>query len=106
MGHGRGSGSGGGRGRGDGGGAGAQDLLRLLRPITKQVIVENEAKGKSIAIDGFGWLHALAATHAHEFVINGNAKPIIDEFLDRLRSLNNFGIVCITVLDGDPLRAP
>ena len=97
---GAGKGHGAGSGKGFGAGAGPKQLLPVLAPITKPVVVETHCKGSNMLIDGHGWLHRFCIRHAAEFVGNGNALPVIADFLDWAQMLSDYGILLTFIFDG------
>jgi hypothetical protein len=103
-------GRGGGGGGGGGGrlrreraaGMGIKDLLRLLRPCTREMHISS-FRGKRVAVDAFCWLHRAAYGCALQLAEGRGTDSLVRYCMHRIHMLQHYGVVPVVVFDGAPL---
>ncbi|GAA5999053.1 hypothetical protein JCM5350_002066 [Sporobolomyces pararoseus] len=83
---------------------GISGLLPLLKEITVQKHVK-DWKGKTLAVDGSGWLHRGAYGCAQELATGKSTISYVNYAMHRVRMLKYFGITPFIVFDGGLLPA-
>ncbi|CCA72785.1 related to EXO1-exonuclease which interacts with Msh2p [Serendipita indica DSM 11827] len=83
---------------------GIQGLLPLLKSIQQQVKL-SDLSGKTLAVDGYVWLHKGAYGCATELATGKPTTKYIDYAMHRIRLLRYYGIEPYLVFDGGPLPA-
>ena len=61
-------------------------------------------KGKTVAVDSYTWLYALARDHAVDIVVKKDHAGLVKTFVRRASHLVKAGIIPLFVFDGD--KAP
>lgn len=83
---------------------GIQGLLPLLKSIQRQTHL-SELKGKTLAVDGYVWLHKGAYGCAVELANGRPTTKYVEYSMHRVRLLRYHGIEPFLVFDGGPLPA-
>lgn len=81
---------------------GITGLLPLLKSIQQPCNLK-EYKGKTLGVDGYGWLHRGTASCAVELALDKPTTKYVEFFMHRVRMLIHFGVVPYIVFDGDNL---
>ncbi|ODQ64902.1 PIN domain-like protein [Nadsonia fulvescens var. elongata DSM 6958] len=81
---------------------GIQGLLPLLKSIQKSASV-SQFEGKSVAVDGYAWLHKGAINCAMELALDKPTVKYIDYVIRRVQMLRFHNVEPYIVLDGDYL---
>ncbi|KAA1108349.1 Rad2 nuclease [Puccinia graminis f. sp. tritici] len=81
---------------------GIQGLLPFLRSIQRESHLKNWA-GKTLAIDGYVWLHRGAYHCAQELCLGNPTTKHVDYFVQKIHLLHRFGVSAYVVFDGDHL---
>ncbi|CAE6532527.1 unnamed protein product [Rhizoctonia solani] len=83
---------------------GIQGLLPLLKSIHINTNIA-EFSGKTLAVDGYVWLHRGAYACAAQLVKGQYTTKYVDYAMHRVRMLRHHGITPYIVFDGGPLPA-
>ncbi|QRV90778.1 exonuclease 1 [Ceratobasidium sp. AG-Ba] len=83
---------------------GIQGLLPLLKPIHIHTNL-SAFSGKTLAVDGYVWLHRGAYACAVQLVKGQYTTKYVDYAMHRVRMLRHHGITPYMVFDGGPLPA-
>lgn len=83
---------------------GISGLLPLLKSIQQQKHL-SELSGKTLAVDGYVWLHKGAYGCATELVTGKPTTRYVDYAMHRIRLMRHHGIEPYIVFDGGPLPA-
>ncbi|CAE7169948.1 unnamed protein product [Rhizoctonia solani] len=83
---------------------GIQGLLPLLKPVHINTNIA-EFSGKTLAVDGYVWLHRGAYACAAQLVKRQYTTKYVDYVMHRVRMLRHHGIAPYIVFDGGPLPA-
>ncbi|KAK3834998.1 MAG: PIN domain-like protein [Linnemannia gamsii] len=78
---------------------GIQGLLPLLKSIEKQVHLRDYA-GKTLAVDGYVWLHKGAFSCAQELCLGQPTNKYISYFMRKIEMFKFFGVKPYVVFDG------
>ncbi|POV94766.1 hypothetical protein PSTT_16672, partial [Puccinia striiformis] len=81
---------------------GIQGLLPFLRSIQRESHLKHWA-GKTLAIDGYVWLHRGAYHCAQELCLGSPTKKHVEYFVQKIKLLHAFGVTAYVVFDGDHL---
>ncbi len=82
---------------------GIKGLLRETRSLQKNVHISN-FRNKSVAIDGYAWLHKALHHCSIEVALQKNISGIVQFFSKKIRYLvKELGITVVLVFDGDKL---
>uniref|UniRef100_A0AAV1UIW6 Exonuclease 1 n=1 Tax=Peronospora matthiolae TaxID=2874970 RepID=A0AAV1UIW6_9STRA len=81
---------------------GITGLLPLLKSITETRSIE-EYRGRTLAIDGYCWLHRAIYSCSQEICLGQNTDKYVTYFMDRLAALQHYGVTPYVVFDGGPL---
>ena len=82
---------------------GIKGLIKALKVNQLRSGHVEEFKDKSLAIDGYAWLHRGAYSCALELATGQATSRHIDFFMHRVAMLQHYGVIPIVVLDGAPL---
>ena len=83
---------------------GINSLLKHLGPISETITLKKLA-GKTLAVDGYSWLHKSIFTCPEELCTNKPATAYITYFQQRYEKLKKHNIHLYMVFDGYPLGA-
>ncbi|KAG8752882.1 Rad2 nuclease [Serendipita sp. 396] len=83
---------------------GISGLLPLLKSIQQEKHLST-LKGKTLAVDGYVWLHKGAYGCSVELVTGKPTTKYVDYAMHRVRLLRHYGIEPYLVFDGGPLPA-
>ncbi|KIY72069.1 PIN domain-like protein [Cylindrobasidium torrendii FP15055 ss-10] len=83
---------------------GIQGLLPKLKSIRRTRHLD-EYNGKTVAVDGYAWLHMGVHTCATELALEKPTNKYVDYMMSRVRIMRHHGIVPYIVFDGGPLPA-
>ncbi|WAR52720.1 hypothetical protein PtB15_2B145 [Puccinia triticina] len=81
---------------------GIQGLLPFLRSIQRESHLQHWA-GKTLAIDGYVWLHRGAYHCAQELCLGKPTTKHVEYFVQKIDLLRRFGVSAYVVFDGDHL---
>lgn len=81
---------------------GIQGLLPFLRSIQRESHLQNW-RGKTLAIDGYVWLHRGVYHCAQELCLGKPTTKHVDYFMRNIKLLHAFGVTAYVVFDGDHL---
>ncbi|KAG7196137.1 Rad2 nuclease [Scheffersomyces spartinae] len=81
---------------------GVTGLLPLLKDIQEPCTLERY-RGKTLAIDGFGWMHRALISCSQDLCQNRPTRRYITAVTNKLQMLRHFGIEPYLVFDGAPL---
>jgi len=81
---------------------GIQGLLPFLKSIQRDSHIRNWA-GKTLAIDGYVWLHRGAYHCAQELCLGKPTIKHVEYFMQKIDLLHKFGVSPYVVFDGDHL---
>lgn len=81
---------------------GVTGLLPLLKEIQEPCTLERY-RGKTLAIDGFGWMHRALISCSQDLCQNRPTRRYITAVTNKLKMLRHFGIEPYLVFDGAPL---
>ncbi|KNZ62204.1 uncharacterized protein VP01_12g5 [Puccinia sorghi] len=81
---------------------GIQGLLPFLKSIQRDSHIRNWA-GKTLAIDGYVWLHRGAYHCAQELCLGKPTIKHVEYFMHKIDLLHKFGVSAYVVFDGDHL---
>ncbi|KAL3662575.1 hypothetical protein V7S43_012428 [Phytophthora oleae] len=81
---------------------GISGLLPVLKSITETKTID-EYKGRTLAIDGYCWLHRAIYSCSQEICLGQETDKYVTYFTDRIRTLLHNGVTPYVVFDGGPL---
>ncbi|KAF1783847.1 Exonuclease 1 [Phytophthora cactorum] len=81
---------------------GISGLLPVLKSITETKNIE-EYKGRTLAIDGYCWLHRAIYSCSQEICLGQETDKYVTYFMDRITALLHNGVTPYVVFDGGPL---
>jgi exonuclease-1 len=83
-----------------------QGLLPILKPITKARHLR-EYRGKSVAVDGYSWLHKGAYACSKELCEGRYTDRFVNYCMSRVELLRGNGVTPVIVFDGGrlPMKA-
>ena len=84
---------------------GVEQLFPQLKGAWRSVNLQESARGESVGIDAFVWLHALATRHAASVVLVGDFTSVVADFIHRSEWLLRCGMTPTFVFDGARLPA-
>ncbi|KAI5956528.1 EXO1 [Candida jiufengensis] len=82
---------------------GVNGLLQLLREIQDPGSLERY-RGKTLAIDTYGWLHRALISCAEELCLGKPTRKYITFVMNKIQMLQHFGITPYFVFDGASLK--
>ncbi|KAI5964181.1 EXO1 [Candida pseudojiufengensis] len=82
---------------------GVSGLLQILKEIQDPVSLERY-RGKTLAIDTYGWLHRALISCAEELCLGKPTRKYITFVLNKIQMLQHFGITPYFVFDGASLK--
>ncbi|KAF8472832.1 PIN domain-like protein [Kalaharituber pfeilii] len=81
---------------------GISGLLPALKSIQKERHIKHWA-GKTVAVDGYGWLHRGTISCAVELALGKPTAKYVDFAMGRVKMLLHYGVTPYLVFDGDYL---
>ncbi|KAG1707291.1 hypothetical protein DVH05_026485 [Phytophthora capsici] len=81
---------------------GISGLLPVLKSITETKTID-EYKGRTLAIDGYCWLHRAIYSCSQEICLGQETDKYVTYFMDRINTLLHNGVTPYVVFDGGPL---
>ncbi|CAI5720321.1 unnamed protein product [Hyaloperonospora brassicae] len=78
---------------------GISGLLPLLKSITETKSID-EYKGRTLAIDGYCWLHRAIYACSQEICLGQETDKYVTYFMDRLAALRHYRVTPYVVFDG------
>lgn len=81
---------------------GVTNLLPQLKDIQQQVSLA-DYKGKTLAVDAYGWLHRGLILCAQDLCLNKPTQSYITSVMKKVDMLRYFGVEPYLVFDGSPL---
>ncbi|KAF0750601.1 hypothetical protein AaE_006652, partial [Aphanomyces astaci] len=78
---------------------GISNLLPQLKSITKSTTL-HAYKGKTVAVDGYVWLHRGAYSCSQELCLGQDTDRYVGYFMERVGLLIKCGIIPYIVFDG------
>lgn len=78
---------------------GITGLLPLLYPLSRDVHI-SEFRGKTVAVDGFSWLHKGTYGCAWDLCLNKPTRKYVDYIINRCEALIFHGVTPLIVFDG------
>lgn len=81
---------------------GVTNLLPQLKDIQREVSL-TEYKGKTLAVDGYGWLHRGLILCAQDLCLDRPTQSYITSFMKKIQMLRDFQVDAYVVFDGASL---
>lgn len=81
---------------------GVTGLLQTFKEIQKPTLL-SEFKGKTLAVDTYGWLHRGLISCAQDLCTNSPTRSYVTSVIKKVDMLRHFGVEPFMVFDGAPL---